>query len=322
MQKTLFVGLDNGGKTTIIYTLNKHLSLRAAVRPTLGINRNEQTNLKLLGMTLSQWDLGGQKKYRERYISSQEKYVIFADTALMLYVIDAQDVDRFDEAVEYLQQVLNIFIELKQKPIINILFHKVDPDKKKKIELLQEIEQLKEKINMIKGDFDVEYYKTSIFDESTLIQSFSNGVMKVSKKSQMITDMLKDFAKETFSSAVLLLDDNGFIMGSYSSTKNEIYLDLCQTIAARFSISMEKLEEYKIETDNIILNIHFKDPTVNEEEKTAFVFLKYFFIDEATISYIVTFAKNDKTLSLSLKFLPEVVNKVKAIMSNFNPECI
>jgi GTPase SAR1 family protein len=318
--KMLFVGLDNGGKTTIIYTLNKHLSLRGAIRPTIGVSRNEQTNLKLLGMKIAQWDLGGQKKYREKYISSQEKYVIFADTLLMLYVIDAQDIDRYDEAVEYLLQVLNIYRELNQKPVINVLFNKVDPDKKNNKELLQEIEALKEKIEKIKEDFDIEYYKTSVHEEITLIQAFSNGVMKVSKKSKMITDMLKDFTKETFSSVILLLDENGFIMGSHSSVKNESYLDLCQTIAARFTLSMEKLEEYKIETDNLILNIKFKDPTLNDEEKTAFVFLKYFYIDESTIAYIVTFAKNDKTLPLSLKYLPELANKLRAIMMNFSTE--
>jgi len=45
------------------------------------------------------WDFGGQIDHREEYLKEPEKY--FFGINLVIYVIDIQDTERYDESIEY-----------------------------------------------------------------------------------------------------------------------------------------------------------------------------------------------------------------------------
>jgi GTPase SAR1 family protein len=321
MKKTIFAGLDNSGKTSIIFTLQKRFSLLNNIRPTLGPNRSD-CNIKLLGVEISSWDLGGQKKYRERYF--KEKYGIFGKTALMYYVIDMLDRERFDESFEYLQSILQLYVDLNEKPVIIVAFHKIDPDRRKDPQMLQDIDSFKQRIEKIKGEFVIDYYNTSIHDEPSVFKMFSEGVLKISDKSNLIGDLLKEYAKTTFSSAVLLLDENSFIVGAHYTKKQ--YLDICETVAPRFAMTMERLQDYNLTTENMLVNLKFNDGTQSEteidNEKQAMVFIKDFLIDGGARIYIVSLAKNEKTIKLSLDYLPQLAQKLQDFMKTFCVEPI
>lgn len=131
IHKIVFAGLDAVGKTSIYKSVIENVDTNALrdLQPTRGIERRYH---KIAGEKLVFWDLGGQEYYRSRYFDDSR---IFNDASLLLYVLDMQDYERFDESIEYLLQILVTLKNLDQIPRIVVLLHKYDPLEK---ELLQE----------------------------------------------------------------------------------------------------------------------------------------------------------------------------------------
>ncbi|MCP4763853.1 MAG: hypothetical protein GY870_18930 [archaeon] len=309
MKKIIFAGLDNGGKTSIIYSLEKKFSLLNSIRPTLGASRND-SSIKILGLDIVHWDLGGQKRYRDKYM--KEKFSIFSNVSLMFYVIDIIDQERYDETMEYLEKILELYENLNENPIISICFHKIDPDKRKLDSIDKDIKKITKRIEEMKNNFIIKYYRTSIHDDTTIIRAFSDGILEISEKSKMINDLLKEYAKKTFSSAVVLLDDNSFILGAHYKKKR--FLEICQTVAPRFALTMERLEDYELTAENVLVNVTFNESDDDNTERKAMVFLRDFKIEDDIRIFIISLAKNEKTLRLSLNFLPELAEKIQNLM--------
>ncbi|VDP89426.1 unnamed protein product [Echinostoma caproni] len=96
--KILLLGLDNAGKTTLLYWLR----LRSAIVtiPTVGINV-EEVRIPGTGITMLTWDIGGQEKLRKLWSR------FFADARGVIFVLDSADTARFDEASTELDKLLN-----------------------------------------------------------------------------------------------------------------------------------------------------------------------------------------------------------------------
>ena len=73
-----------------------------------------QDRLKVQNINVMLWDLGGQQQYREVYLKEPERF--FFDTSAVMYVIDIQDEERFDESIDYLERIVKIFHFLKENP--------------------------------------------------------------------------------------------------------------------------------------------------------------------------------------------------------------
>ncbi|MHA1856854.1 MAG: ADP-ribosylation factor-like protein, partial [Promethearchaeota archaeon] len=82
-EKILFTGLDNSGKTSIIKVLQKEISQIAMLKPT---RQAQRKIFEYLGKDISEWDLGGQKRYRISYLREPTKY--FDRSNVCIYVID------------------------------------------------------------------------------------------------------------------------------------------------------------------------------------------------------------------------------------------
>ncbi|KAK6754679.1 hypothetical protein RB195_013581 [Necator americanus] len=85
--RILMVGLDNAGKTTILYKLK--LGEVVTTIPTIGFNV-ETVNYRNLSFTV--WDVGGQERIRVLW-----KYY-FNNTEAVIFVVDSADRDRMEEA--------------------------------------------------------------------------------------------------------------------------------------------------------------------------------------------------------------------------------
>lgn len=94
--RILMVGLDNAGKTTILY----HLKLDEVVStvPTLGFNV-ETINYKNISFTV--WDIGGQDKIRNLW------RVYFNGSNGLIFVVDSADRERIEEAKLELKKLLH-----------------------------------------------------------------------------------------------------------------------------------------------------------------------------------------------------------------------
>lgn len=90
------VGLDAAGKTTILYKLK--LGEVVTTIPTIGFNV-ETVEYKNISFTV--WDVGGQDKIRPLW----RHY--FQNTQGLIFVVDANDVERMDEARAELTRMLH-----------------------------------------------------------------------------------------------------------------------------------------------------------------------------------------------------------------------
>jgi len=78
--KIVIVGLNNAGKTTILYKL--HLGQVVLTQPTIGSNVEE---VKHDNLTFMVWDLGGQETLRASWAT------YFEDTDAIVFVVDSND---------------------------------------------------------------------------------------------------------------------------------------------------------------------------------------------------------------------------------------
>lgn len=94
--KILLLGLDNAGKTTILYKIKLNENIQTI--PTIGFNVEEVSPCK--GVSFTVWDVGGQKKIRNLW------NYYYQGTQGLIYVIDSADVERLAEASEQLHAIL------------------------------------------------------------------------------------------------------------------------------------------------------------------------------------------------------------------------
>ncbi|MFW9894452.1 MAG: ADP-ribosylation factor-like protein [Candidatus Thorarchaeota archaeon] len=163
--KILLVGLDNSGKTSILTCLKgiKRISAFNALKPTRGAFWNDFNALSNNYVVV---DLGGQEAFREEYLSDFTD--LLSGTKKIIYVIDIQDSDRYEEALEYMQRVLNQ-INNPYHVDFSIFLHKYDSDlefdENKIDKLIRKIKQT------IPANFPYSIHKTSIYAtfEKTMI---------------------------------------------------------------------------------------------------------------------------------------------------------
>ena len=111
--RMIIIGLDNAGKTTILYKL--HLGEIVTTVPTVGFNVETMT---YSGLKFQVWDLGGQTGLRPYW------RCYYQDTNAVVFVVDSADRER----IEYSRQELDIMLqeeELKGVPVL-ILANKQD----------------------------------------------------------------------------------------------------------------------------------------------------------------------------------------------------
>lgn len=94
--KILIVGLDNAGKTTVLYKIL--LNEVVATTPTIGSNVEEFSykNIKFL-----MWDIGGQDSLRMSWST------YYANTRAVIMVIDSTDKDRLHISKEELHKMMD-----------------------------------------------------------------------------------------------------------------------------------------------------------------------------------------------------------------------
>ncbi|XP_077580371.1 ADP-ribosylation factor-like protein 14 [Stigmatopora nigra] len=117
--RVLILGLDNAGKSTILYKL-KHDKFVGTV-PTIGFNVemfDVRKNKKNLALTV--WDVGGQAEMRRHWRSFHQ------DTLGVVFVVDSADRRRMTEAKKELENTLKSE-QLRGRPFV-VLANKQDVD--------------------------------------------------------------------------------------------------------------------------------------------------------------------------------------------------
>ena len=112
-KRLLMVGLDNSGKTTILYNLKLGEVMKTV--PTIGFNV-EEVQYKKLKLTV--WDIGGQDRLRPLW----KHY--YNGVNAVIYVIDTNDSERINESLEELKKLVEDDL-LRSVPIL-IYANKID----------------------------------------------------------------------------------------------------------------------------------------------------------------------------------------------------
>ncbi|HUX99231.1 MAG TPA: ADP-ribosylation factor-like protein [Candidatus Deferrimicrobium sp.] len=169
-QKIVVAGLDNAGKTALLQVISKKFTGVCSLKPTQGMEVNK---CYLEDQELIIFELGGQELYRKMYIENPEKYILATD--IIVFLIDIQDGERYQEALEYLKQILELIKYLNENPTFIILLHKSDPELIRKQPLVQEkIDYIKEKVEEVFDLYIFQYdiQASSIFCDITMAPSF------------------------------------------------------------------------------------------------------------------------------------------------------
>lgn len=117
-KKVLMLGLDNAGKTTILYLLHLRVveGSSPSTVPTVGFNVE---TIKIGNVGITVWDIGGQHKIRSLW----EFYI--EGLSGMVYVIDIQDSERWGSAVSELERMLSNGGRPSRYPVL-VIANKID----------------------------------------------------------------------------------------------------------------------------------------------------------------------------------------------------
>ncbi|MHA2000210.1 MAG: ADP-ribosylation factor-like protein [Promethearchaeota archaeon] len=262
-KKIIFTGLDNGGKSSIILALKREIAKIATLTPTKMV---ERSSFDFLDYTIVKHDLGGQKKYLINYLQQPGKY--FADTAVMIYVVDVQDFVRVEESISYFKDVLDTFhiLQLNPKPIIYVFFHKAerillegDPETETFLEgegrrLVKNTKKSLKEING--GRYELEFKLTTIFDLWSISSAFSEIMLKLYPQSVLLDKTLQEFAITDNLEALLLLDSHSLTLAHYY--KNPDAREILRASTPYFLTLLDSWKPFKNKVDrkkmSVLLN--------------------------------------------------------------------
>ncbi len=162
-RKIILMGLDNAGKTSIVLSLRGDQNILSYCK--LSPTKNHQiVNMEFQNTQFNIWDFGGQKAYRDKHLVNFPEY--FKGCNKLIYVIDVQDVERYEKALDYLKKVTNKVGNHKHDFDYSIFLHKFDPKLKKMRpditdELIDELINRIREILQEKNEYEL--FKTTIY---------------------------------------------------------------------------------------------------------------------------------------------------------------
>ncbi|HMF33468.1 MAG TPA: ADP-ribosylation factor-like protein [Candidatus Lokiarchaeia archaeon] len=222
--KFLFCGLANAGKTSILRTLDNDFEKIPLLTPTVGVNYN---TFKVMGFTIAVWDLGGQLKYRKKYLLENDRY--FQETSALFYVIDVQDVEQQKESLSYLESIRDALASLQQEDVsFTIMLHKFDPHVRgKENNIEKEVAKIKERVDKILASYTHMFFETTIYEPPSIFRAFSQTLLNYVPQAEIIWGKIEEIARDFSSPMAILLDSGGYIYGQWHSSEAQL-MDLAK----------------------------------------------------------------------------------------------
>lgn len=246
--KIIFSGLDNAGKTSVLTALERKYNFEKEIselKPTIKVNYQ---STKFLGNDVKFWDMGGQSQYRELYKAKAEFY--FADTDLLVYLIDIQDKPRIPQSLEYLSEIMGFFTDNEMDVPVIVTFHKFDPDLKIDDKLINWVMELKQKIADDFPDLKILFQQTSIYDIISIVQLVSYGLSLFDEKFFELSELLEKYIGILNCLSVILFDKNGIIISEFYSDNinSDMYIEFLEDIREHLFL-LKRMEE-----ENTLMN--------------------------------------------------------------------
>ncbi|UYP44511.1 hypothetical protein NEF87_000796 [Candidatus Lokiarchaeum ossiferum] len=171
-ENILLMGLDKSGKTSILLSFLGKKNLLAFINQNLKPTEGKQHMSSILYDLNMEFkyrpeviyhEFGGQVVYRDLFTNKPDEVLENIDK--IIYVLDIQDTDRYEESLSYFEIILkNIHVD-KLKIELNLFLHKYDPglDKEKYSNDFLNQQILNKVLDLVPIDQGISIFKTSIF---------------------------------------------------------------------------------------------------------------------------------------------------------------
>ena len=295
--KLVIAGLDNAGKTSALIALRQKYNFYERVKnlkPTIKIDYSSFKFLSKFRINL--WDMGGQKKFRKIYINNP---IYFEDTDYIYYLIDIQDEVKFEEAVEYLNELLDIFRNLAYPNEVIVCFNKYDPQFRNKEEFRDRTDMIKKLVKSQNKDIKFEFYNTSYYDISSISKALSRSLNNLLNLNE-IDNGLNKLVSEFNCRYAILYTDSGIIISDH-------YLDTMDIREFEDKIS------HKISGDLEFFQM-LKDENVNIDDRITFSHDKTDYVKK----FSILLENMDNTLYIGVSTTVNSINEVKIELEKLN----
>lgn len=233
--KIVIAGLDNAGKTSFLIALRHKYDFYERVKKLKPTIKVDYSSFEFLNWRVSLWDMGGQEKYRKIYLLRPEVY--FSEADFLYFIIDLQDELKIEESVRYLHELLDVYREMDYQYEVVICFNKCDPEIKDNIEIKDRIEMLRKLIIIENKDITFKFFKTSIYDISSLSLAMSYSLDKLLKLEE-INAKLGSFVTDHGCRYAILYTNKGLIIADhYGETMDARSFD--EVISSKISEDLE-----------------------------------------------------------------------------------
>ncbi|MFW9903492.1 MAG: Rab family GTPase [Candidatus Thorarchaeota archaeon] len=131
--KIALIGLASAGKTSIIYRFFEFWSVEMIenLQATVGMDISQKFQ-EFIENQIIILDFGGQEVFRNEHLSNSTLWV---NLSSLIFVVDIQDINSFEIAKAYLNQVWSLVVGADgKKPKLAIFIHKYDPLKRKELQ--------------------------------------------------------------------------------------------------------------------------------------------------------------------------------------------
>ncbi|MBY9009878.1 MAG: GTP-binding protein [Candidatus Lokiarchaeota archaeon] len=298
--KLVIAGLDNAGKTSALIALRQKYNFYERVKnlkPTIKI---DYSSFKFLGTyRINLWDMGGQKKFRKIYVTNP---VYFFETDYIYYLIDIQDELKFEESVEYLHELLDIYRDLNYSNEVIICYNKFDPKFKNDEDYRDRAKMIKNLIISQNNDINFKFFNTSYYDISSISQalSYSLNTLLLLKE---IDAVLNRFVSHYSCSYAILYTDSGLIISDH-------YMEAMDT---------REFEEKIINKINDDLEFfqRIKDEKVDISDRTAITDAKTNYVRKFLVeikSVVNIFYVGISTLHLNFNAIKSELNDFQSVL--------
>ncbi len=239
------MGIDNAGKTSILTAMKKRFNIPKEIKGLKPTKQIERSSVRFMDHVIYQSDYGGQKRYRDEYLSQTHKYLAGID--LLFYVIDIQDSLRFDETELYLNRILEYFEEVEFDVPVMIFFHKFDPRLRDDPTLQKNAKKIKKLLRPWQPKFKIEFSETTIYETHSIINAFSKGISMLYTKHEAIYRFILDLVEKMENVlSLLIFEQNGIELGSYFM--EHLPLKMRKKILTLYEIAQQRILEQNRET--------------------------------------------------------------------------
>jgi GTPase SAR1 family protein/predicted regulator of Ras-like GTPase activity (Roadblock/LC7/MglB family) len=254
--KFIVMGLTDAGKTSIFHVIfeGKLPHETKNLPPTVGAERHEISIItnpqEKMTSTLNIWDMGGQSAFMERYYTEPEFF--FGEASTLIFVIDANNVPRYEESRNNLHKCIKLMEQYcvkdphspNQESNIFCFLHKMDL-------IINREENFKSLVDYFKTDpetgqkrEDLTFFNTSIYD-SSIYSAWTKITQRVLPKSTKLNLLAQELKEDLGVYAALVIEKRTGLPIAISRTLLD---DAALTgSSSRIVVTVEKvLPEYEL----------------------------------------------------------------------------